>query len=504
MTELWFRNPMSVMSVAVEESVSRLTFTRMNVHRQRIDPIMYTRQFYLSTALRPKIMVIGIQGAAEYNLMDRYETPRAVYPVWSGQKDHTDLLYELIENPAGESEKTCNDQSVTSGLRPVLGQKHRIIIHNMPSVATGTGKDLYNLVSNIQQLYPKVELFVNGTNSYQILFGLGFKSCDIGLADIGDSNNQIFLPNGVKLQRDNIRGLVLWEDWLKTMGFSIEDVVKGGLVGSQNRTRLRIRASKWASAYWQDNYRFHKENKNVAPDIDVADKDYVPPQARTVVLRRNKFTRRDAELLLCDRCRVAPGCKAFRTGSICGLKESKVGDLEKFFQSRNAGRIIDGLATLTQLQARRLENSMEKEAEEGEVDPDVTRQLNSLFSNGVKLAQLVDPELKGGPKVQVNVGVNGGNAQIVASTNPKEIMSGIVWALEQQGIARENITPAMIEGVLAGMGEGQPQQAAIEGTAVKHEEDEAKFMQALNNKQQEKDEKRVAILEGKFVARDAE
>jgi hypothetical protein len=499
MTQMWFRNPATVLSVCVEESVSRLTFTRQQMFVQRLDPIMRTRQFYLSTPIRPKIMVIGIQGAAEYTLMDRYDSPRAVYPVWSGTHDHIDVLYDFIENPWGESEKLCGDKSVTSGLRPILGQKHRVIIHNMPPVQSGTAKDLFSQVYAIQQLYPNVELFINGCNSFSTLFGLGFKAADYGIGDLSDMNNQIILPNGLKINRTDARRLITWEDWVKTMGFTLEDVLKGGLEGTQNRTRLRIRSVRWASSHWQDNYRFHMKQKNVAVDIDSSDADYVVPQSRAVIMRRKKFTLRDADLLLCDRCRISPGCKAFRTGSICGLRESKVGDLEKYFQTRSAGKIIDGLASLTQLQARRLENSMEKEVEDGEVDPDVTRQINSLFANGTKLAMLVDPSLKGGPSVQVNVGVNGGNAQVVASTNPKEIMAGIVYALEQQGIDREKITPAMVEGVLSGMGNGQAQQAAIEGTAVKHEEEEKKFLNKLNEKNQEEEDKRVKVLEGMVI-----
>lgn len=507
MTDLWFRNPSSVMSVCVEEGVSRITYTRQQLARLKIDPIMYTRQFYMSTNIRPKIMVIGIQGASEYTVMDKYDSPRAVYPVWSGKGDDISVLYDFIENPWGASEDLCEDQTITKGLRPIFGQRHRVVIHNMPNPHYGVSKDLFRLISNIQQFHPDVELFINGANSFSVLFGLGFKAGDFGLADLGDKNNYIYLPNGISFPRHEIKNLVLWEDWIKTMGFSIEDVVKSGWDGSSNRTRLRIRSSKWGSAHWQSNYRFFKNSKNIAVDIDSSDADYEPPQTRSIILRRNKFTLREADNLLCDRCRIAPGCKAFRVGSICGLKESKVGDLEKFFQSRDAGRIIDGLASIAQLQARRLENSMEKETEDNDIDPDVTRQMNSLFTNGVRLAQLVNPDLKGGPKVQVNVGVNGSaNVQTVTNSNPKELMSGIVYALEQQGIPRENITPAMVEGVLKGMGLGQPQQSAIEATALHEEEKASTFAASLKDPEAEK----VKLIEGYLVgeksssARDAE
>lgn len=430
--------------------------------RKGQDGILLVRQYYMASSVRPQILIIGIQGSSEYNVMSRYDRPVGVYPTWSGKNDSIDELYELIESPWGENEQMCKDESIPPSLRPVLGQKHRVVIHDNPPAISGVAQQWWLRLSQIQEEYPDVELFINGSKSFGTMFGLRFKEADYGLSDQGDTNQHIILPNGmtVKLDLNERDKLDQWADWIKVLGFDIKTIV----TNQKERYRFRIRAAKWASKYWAENYRFHMEHKNVAPDYEASEANFRPRKHRLQLTSR-KFTLKEADKLLCNRCRIAPGCKLYRQDSICGLKDSKVGDLEKFFQSRNAGLIVDGLARLTQLQAERLESSMAAETASGEVNPEVTKQLNSLFANGAKLAQLVDPNLQGGPKVQVNVGVNGGSATVVQNANPKQIMADIVSALELQGIPRDKITPAMVEGVLKSMSEGGDKQKAIEGSA---------------------------------------
>lgn len=466
MTNIWFRNAKNCLDVCAEEGVNRLTWTRQQLMRHKIDGILITRQFYMSSSVRPTIFIIGIQGSSEYGIFDRFDKPRAVYPTWSGKNDDIEELYMMIEEPWGENERKCSDLSVPSSLRPVLGQKHRVVIHDSPSSVSGIGQEFWLRMSQIQEEYPDVDLFVNGTKSYATLFGLRFKDGDYGLCDRGDANQHMILPNGmtVQLERKEYHKLDQWADWIKLLGFNPKELI----TNQKERYRFRVRSAKWASKYWADNYRFHSGHHNIAPDYEAEEAKFRPEQSR-IVLTRRKFTLIEADKFLCNRCRIAPGCKLYRTDSICGLGDSKVSDLEKFFQSRNAGLIVDGLARITQLQARRLESSMELEAGSGEVDPEVTKQMNALFANGVKLAKLVDPALNGGPKVQVNVGVNGNAAVQVQSANPKQIMADIVNALEMQGIPREKITPAMVEGVLKSMAGGNDQRTAIEGAKVYEE-----------------------------------
>ena len=466
MTDLWFRNADRAMAICSAEGVSRLTWTRQHIARLRIDGIMYVRQFYMHTAVRPKILIIGIQGSSEYDMFGRVTEPKAVYPTWAGTEDSWEDLERLINEPWGEDKKRCEDLSVPSSLRPVYGQKHRIVIHKSPPAQSGTGKRYYNTLAEVQSEYPNVELFINGSSSYAVMFGLKFKSVDCGLSDIGDKNSHFWLPNGMKIEIDNkdaLTKLMVHEDWIRLLGFSVREII----VDQSKRQAFRIRSARWAAKHWADNLRFFRSSTNLTPDeVEASDEEYVPRQTNRIVLRPRQFSIAEADKILCNRCRIQVGCRFYRADSICGLRESPMADLEKYFDSRNAGRIVDGLANIVRLQARRAEALVEQESHGSEINPEVDKALNALFANGVKLAKLVDPNLAGpGTKVQVNVGT-GGTASVVSNANPKEMMARIVEALEMQGIPREKITPEMVAGVLKSMAVNTEQQA-IEAAAIK-------------------------------------
>ncbi len=126
--------------------------------------------------------------------------------------------------------------------------------------------------------------------------------------------------------------------------------------------------------------------------------------------------------------------------------------------------IIDGLGTLLATQARRLDRGLADESLYGELDPEVTKMANQLFTNGTKLAKLVDPGRFSGPKVQVNVGA-GGAASISAST-PNQVMGAIVRELESRGIPRDKITPDMVANLLGEMAQAGGASKAVEGRVI--------------------------------------
>jgi hypothetical protein len=109
-----------------------------------------------------------------------------------------------------------------------------------------------------------------------------------------------------------------------------------------------------------------------------------------------------------------------------------------------------------------LERGVSEENMYGELDPEVTKIANQLFQNGSKLATLLNPALKGGPRVQVNVGA--GAAATVSASTPHQVLGAIVRELESRGIKREDITPTMVGNLLAEMNSGAAK--AIEGRVV--------------------------------------
>lgn len=471
MTDLWFRNADKAMAICAQEGVARLTWTRQHIARLKFDGINYVRQFYMHTAVRPKIMVIGIQGTGEYDMYGRITEPKAVYPTWSGKGDNSDDLLRMINEPWGEDKKKCEDLSLPSALRPVYGQKHRVIIHNGPPPNSAVGQRFWESMMQLQMDRPDVELFANGVNDYAVIFGLKFRAVDYGLSDFGDINQKVYLPNGRRIEFEKfakspstVELLAQHEDWIKLLGFTPKDI----LVDQNKRFAFRIRSARWAAKHWSNNLRFFKAWRNVSVDeAEIPEGDYVAPETNRIVLRPKQFSLAEADKILCNRCRIQVGCRFYRADSICGLGDSEMAELHKFFDSRNAGRIIDGLAEITRMQALRLEATMAAESQGTEIDPNVDKQINALFANGKSLAKLVDPNLAGpGTKVQVNVGTGAsGNVQTVIESNPKKMMANIVEALEMQGIPRDKITVEMISGVLKSMNQNS-QQGAIEAQGI--------------------------------------
>ena len=145
-------------------------------------------------------------------------------------------------------------------------------------------------------------------------------------------------------------------------------------------------------------------------------------------------------------------------------------DLAKMFKTRDSQLIIDGLGTLMAAETHRLQRGMEEEETWGELDPEVTKMMSTLFDHGVKLAKLVDPSLRGSG-VNINVG-QGGQAAVALST-PKQMVAAAVRELQARGVPLDQITPDAIQGLLAGMADPEKQTRAIEGEVIRRGEAES-------------------------------
>lgn len=143
------------------------------------------------------------------------------------------------------------------------------------------------------------------------------------------------------------------------------------------------------------------------------------------------------------------------------MPDAEPTELAKFFKTRDAETIMDGLGTLMAANTRRLERGMRAESMMDELDPEVSKIMGQVFEQGVKLAKLVDPALRGGTKVQVNVG-NGGTSSVQVG-NPRQLVAAAVRELRQRGFTEDQITPDVIQGVLTGMGNQEQARHSIEG-----------------------------------------
>jgi hypothetical protein len=229
-----------------------------------------------------------------------------------------------------------------------------------------------------------------------------------------------------------------------------------------------IKSAIWAGENYNKIFNF--QTRPVGTDlVDITSPDSeFEPVTNNRVMMKNGVPTLPGDKFECNSCSLAMTCKHYRDGAVCSLPgEESPNDLAKIFKTRDSSQIIDGLGLLVAANTKRLERGIKEEAAFGDVNPEVTKLLNNVFAQGIQLAKLVDPNLRGGARVQVNVG-SGGTAS-VAMANPKQLVASVFRQLEESGIPRDQITPDMIKGMLEGMVNPEQAQRSIESTVISSE-----------------------------------
>lgn len=441
---------------------------------KKLDPIARTRAYALPYGERSKIMLIDYAGAAEYGLFGKYDEPIAVYPTWTPE-DGYDQLRWLCENPPGRNPKLYNDRSLGPESRPIKDQKHRIVVWKFKNDFTAVSvTPMLTVIRDFQAEYD-VEIFVSGLTRFEHMLSYDLLACDFRPQCLVDNaiHEVAVLPSGKYISRDIYDPR--YKDWFELLGMSQIDIFRE--VKSGNRRILleyNLRSMQWAKANWDKVEPFVLDRKSKVPeDRDFSDRILQPntaftlPATRRRVMRNLGLPESELDRFACDVCIMHNTCKLYREGAVCAVEGTEAVALSKAFGTRNADRIIDGLSQLLEKQAERLEDAMAAEDPQNP-NPDVTRQVNSVFANGVKLAKLIDPTLAGGPKVTVNVGVGqGGQAAIVAQQDPRQITAQVMRELEASGIPREQITAEMLAGYFKNMGINTEEPARKAIQAVK-------------------------------------
>jgi hypothetical protein len=253
--------------------------------------------------------------------------------------------------------------------------------------------------------------------------------------------------------------------WINLLGMKPIDLTRE----PRNRCIYNIKSAQWAADNFMDNVAFASKPAAQQAKPDTTSKKVAPIQTVEPRPFTGPVQPQPSDKISCDTCSLINSCKFYRQGSVCSVPGSEPASLAKQFKTRDADTIIDGLSTLMSMQAARLERGVADENMYGELDPEVTKMANSLFNNGIKLAKVVDPARFAGPSVQVNVGAGAGAVGMQAST-PNQVIGNIVRELERRGIPRDQITPGMVENLLAEMGGADNSPAAIEGVVVSSRE----------------------------------
>lgn len=461
MTEVWFRNPDNYIRELVEVGVGNIAWDRGMLVKKKIDPVKHA-SLYFGRAIDFRVLLVGEQGTAELRAGDTLERPTAVYPTWEYGEEMS-LLEEILALPPGEDMKACNDKTVSADERPVWGQEHRVVITGLPPATTGPGRKMLTVLRTLQEDYPKAILHIHGLYGFRVAFGMGF-----GAADVEPRTNaqkgKVYLPSGKEEKFERAQAN---PQWVTLLGFKPVD-----LAIPRNRCMFNIKSALWAGENYDKIFNFKsRAGSTTEVDTTTPDAEYEPPTTARSHSTGVALSPKEGDKFHCDTCSLQNTCKYYRNGAVCSVPGAEPKELAKFFKTRDSDQIIEGLSTLVAANSRRLERGMSEETAFGDINPEVTKLINQIFDQGTKLAKLVDPNLRGGAKVQVNVGA-GGQAAVIGQTNPRQLIASVVRELENRGIPRDQITPEMIQGLMSGMANPDNAQRAIEGAVLSRRDEE--------------------------------
>lgn len=454
MTEVWFRNPWNYVRELAEVGAGRIAWDRGTLVKRRIDGIKHAQAYFAGQNWR--LLLIGEQGTAEYT-KDSPDKPIGVYPTWDATVEDLALLEEMMQYPIGDDADACNDPSLPDDERPVAGQPHRVVAVGIPDLKTPPGRALVRKFKELQEEYPECILHVHGLYSWRVSFGMGFGATDVD-PRTNAGKGKVTLPSGKEMIAEKT---VAVPQWVTMLGMKPIDLTRE----PRNRCIYNIKSAEWAAQNFMDNIAFASKATASTPAPDTTSKVAAPIETAKKAPWSVPVVAKPTDKINCDTCSLQNSCKYYRQGSVCSVPGSEPAALAKMFQTRDADQIIDGMGTLLALQARRLDRGVADENMYGELDPEVTKIANQLFTNGVKLAKMLDPARFSGPSVQVNVQQGAGAAAIQAAT-PNQVLGGIVRELERRGIPRDQITPDMVTNLLTEMGGGGGPSGAIEGRVL--------------------------------------
>lgn len=432
-TEVWFRNCFLYVNELVAEHESNVVLDLGYVMKRKVEPAKWMNLKFRNMPWR--LMLIGdqTQGVNFYDA-EHGGAAQANFPIWMLTDDLDDL----------EKLATCG--------------YHKYIVLMKPKNYGPLNGAMANHLNNLQLAYPQVNLHMHGLYSYQSMFDNFFRSVDVNARDDA-ANGKVFLANGKFVLHTDLTS----DAQVAEVGMRIADLSE-----ARNRCIHNIRSAKRASTTYKKLYRTSTNPKDFK-DLDIYSPDVNFTQVENNrIFLRNNLPVIGGDKLHCDTCTLALDCKFFRKGDVCAVPDSEGSELAKYFGTRNSETIIDGLGKLMQTQADRVTQHMGIETITGKKDDAINKDLKALFDQGVKLAKLIDPTLRSTSQNNVQINLGDGHQNVVS---PKQLITQAIRELESQGFTRDQITPAMIQGLLEGMIDPDNQRRAIEGIVVQGEVD---------------------------------
>lgn len=412
-SDLFIRNPWGIRSLLPPSP--QIAFSQMYLNDVRVTAEAFV-QFHL-VGQQYRMLVVDIDETTDW-------TP-------SGKVTHPTWIY-------GDKQ---------SRLESYLREQHPMVVIAGLPVFNPPFIDFFDWLSRLQREYPETVIHLHGGNSFRQIFGLGLRSVDYDPSE-DCQNSSVRLPCG-RVVRPEEWGT--WGKWFRMLGFDWRKIQSFA-----DRCEFCLASAHWGAQYFRSEIPFSVRDPHIG--VRVGDE---PPIAGDFVDRYRRAHAEDGDKVICDACSLASRCKLYREGAVCTLKESPSAELAQMFGSRNSDQIIAGLNKLLAMNAERVVEARDREstAEDG-LDDKVTRLIDNMINQGVKIAKLVNPALAN-PKLQIQIGL----AQVQGGGTPpaNQLASAAIAELVRRGHPRESITVDMVEAVIR---ETVSETAAIEAGEV--------------------------------------
>ena len=448
----WFREPLLYIRELAELGQKRFVVYRRTAVQRNWNAFFDT---YCGADSGWKALLLADQGAAEIDHDHDHLHPRAVYPVFSPRTQDPELLVRYCRSDVGQDRLRFGSATLHVSEKPIRGQPHVVVIRGAPNRARYGA--FTQMLMNLRQAYPSVRFHSSNVASYPFQFSGQFSSGDFDPRFLA-FHRQLKLPNGVDID-PRVAGD--WSFWIRLLNYSPSDLKK-----SRDFCLYNIRSYLWAAQYWNSPIRMRV--RTLADDEDMPDgftpqRRYHPPGTSTAVVGgpgRGSGRWKATDKITCDTCSLAPKCKLFRKGAVCGLTGSDGKSLADLFGTRDQATLVEAMHKVLSLQATRLENAIIHEeplSPTGGMDPEITKLAEHLLRGGERLIRIANPQLPAGVNVNVlTMNPTSGPGRVAAGGHvavqpgeqkllqPKEVVAAAIWQIEQSGISREQITADMV------------------------------------------------------------
>jgi hypothetical protein len=501
-TELWLRKPWLFSAQLIRDPFPRFVLSHGDLRE-----LGATSPFQLLAELMPDTdwtyIIVGANSAQRYTHASGPDTAVARFPVWRhGANPEKLVRYARVANESSWERVLVSPW--VRGARALDTPNPRI---------TANKATLW--LYEVSRAFPQVLFHLHGGSSFRSAFGLHFGAADLNpvtkYSNDHSDDPKLMLPNGRRVPFSQARKNL---KWLHAVGFSVEDVRT-----EAGRIALAVASAQWAAENYADSARLGAEADGrpdpldlrkaargrvstvdpadagvtqlvmraprlevdpfpqmvgVAPDSEPEPYECLEPVAGGELIEVAEAPERFAyaDKIVCDSCSLADTCRYVRAGGVCIVPSSDMTKIVELFGTRDAVQLREALGAVLTRQATRYDKIAqawdedvaaiaERPTKETVARSKHLMELETSLSRGTEaLIKILDPSQRT-PAVGVNVTVPA-LQQNTHIYNPAALVADVVRRLEQAGIDRAAITPAMVADVMREQGE-QAGPKMIEG-----------------------------------------